>query len=162
VIPRGTPGWAWWRLEAHALPKFIADLEHLEKRGLSDDVCRLVTSTLRNLVETVENAERSFWKPHLLSDLRDFHAIYVKWNQRDQGTDLVDRAHRREAIAALREVRARIGKRVLKGPYVLSNEHDLEIATLCYRHFQALVSSQAELFPQLRGDVGNFATSVTL
>ncbi|MDX5983902.1 hypothetical protein [Sphingomonas echinoides] len=164
MLNAGSPEWAIWHVKAIGLPRLIDDLDRLEKTGYPESKCKVVKGALSQVIKVTEEATESYWRPCVSSDLQKYKDIYEKWNDRGEGVDLVDRAHRRKCISDMREVRKRMSnslkkerqKREDSAQGEFGTDADKTVAVGIYAEFAKIVETHPDTFPGLKAAVTRF------
>ena len=169
MFEAGSPEWAVWHVKAIGIPRLVDDLDRLEKTGYPEGKCKLVKAALGEVIKATNDAKDSYWRPCVSSDLQKFRDIYDKWNDRGEGVDLVDRAHRRKCVTDMREVRKRMSRnlandkkrREASSQSEFATAEDKSLAEGIYSEFGKIVQEHPDTFPGLRAAVDKFKERTT-
>lgn len=164
MLNKGSGYWAVWHLKAVGLPRLIEDLEKLERAGYPEVRCRALKNMLRKIIQLTNEAHGSLWRPCMMAELHEFFSIYERWNDRDEGADLIDRIHRRQRIEEMRAIRKQGGRNVsralknatLKSQIDIGSDEDHKLAAGIYREMRALVDEFPDTFRVLRTAIEAF------
>jgi hypothetical protein len=155
----GTNEWSIEELLDRGVPRFIEDLEAVERQGINPDVCKAVQEALGDFLSGARKIETAALFPSIMDYWVGFRDHYVRWNGNEKRTDKDAVAARRDGIEELRatrgEVKSHYQKRLRSGSSAVS-DGDFQVVTEAYSQFRKLVAKQPDLFIRLKSSVDNF------
>jgi hypothetical protein len=163
--------WAIWHIKAIGLPRLLDDLERLERTGFPEEKCKLVRSALTEMIRVTDQAEDSFWRPCVSGELQQFLDVYIKWNSRKEGADLVDRLHRRQQLEQMRLLRKKMSGNMKReradrsagAQQDILGKDDYGLGQVVYEQLKKLAESDRTTFKILKTAVDAFeAQSATI
>jgi hypothetical protein len=152
---RGTVLWAINQFRSAALGALVADLSALEERGLHRKECDKVQDGLSDVVAVAATVPTgTYWQGSVYEEFERFQRAYFHWNDHEKSDD--GPARRRAALAALRNRRKAISRRIALHQVLLLSHLKLETVKEMYKPLQRIASDMPELFPKLRTATGRF------
>lgn len=157
---RGTPYWAMNVLRSDLLTNLLLDLHTSEEVGLSDEECRVVTTSLEKMaIIASEIPDKWFIFSSIKSALDRFTEAYKDWND-PKGADTKAREGRRKALVLLSDRRHSLAKVVHRNRYIISNEVDMQLIKSLYATAGAIPKQIPKLFKNVAGSVKRFSRAV--
>jgi|WetSurMetagenome_2_1015567.scaffolds.fasta_scaffold394047_1 hypothetical protein len=149
MVERGTPTWGINKLRTDLLVALLNDLQTLEKDGLDEDKCVIVTQALGQVTNSATAIpDGSFWRRTIWSRFQKFEDIYREWNEIN-GSDPDSIFLRTAKLRELRKQRNRIATKIRVNQYILTNELDLNLIRDCYDALGGITKAFPDLFKAL-------------
>lgn len=157
---RGTPFWAMNVLRSDLLTNLLLDLHDCEEAGLSDEECKVVSSSLEKMAIIASGIPDKWLIFSSIKKAMDkFTEAYIDWND-PKGTDAEAREGRKKALILLRDRRHSLAKVVHRNRYIISNEVDLQLIKDLYSTAGTIPKQMPKLFKRVAGSVKRFSKVV--
>jgi hypothetical protein len=165
----GSAEWAIWHIKAIGLPRLLDDLERLERTGFPEANCKSVRDALAEIIRVTDQAQDSFWRPCVSGELQQFRNVYIQWNSRLEGADLVDRLHRRQQLEQMRSLRQRMSRnikrertnRAVDAQQSILGKDDEKLGWIVYEQLKKLTETHPDTFKTLKTAINAFETEST-
>jgi hypothetical protein len=102
-------------------------------------------------------------------ELQQFRNVYIQWNSRLEGADLVDRLHRRQQLEQMRSLRQRMSRnikrertnRAVDAQQSILGKDDEKLGWIVYEQLKKLTETHPDTFKTLKTAINAFETEST-
>ena len=144
-----------YTLVARAIPRFIEDLQRIERTGYGDAQCAIVKTALTSIREAAQERAGSRWIAQIALGGGDFCDAYERWNGNGASAERSAVANRRDELNELQKINKNWSaafRRNHNGD-VPSAPGDEEFAKLAYTALANVVASERAMFRSLASAV---------
>ena len=153
---RGSTLWAFNHFRSPMLTSLLNDLVDLERTGLSQENCQLVTRALDYFTNsTTEVPSGGFLTGKLYPQVEKFSALYQEWNE-IQGQSEVAVFERKQSLEKLRKQRQKITDTTRSLQFELSNNLDKKILADTYQAIGEMINLVPNVFNNLSKSFGDY------
>ena len=147
----GSPLWAFNYIRTHILTSLLNDLVTLEKTGLEDKYCDMLSAGLDYFINaSTEIPSGGFLTGSIGKEIGKFAELYKKWNE-IHGTDEKDAYERRLLLNQLRKQRQRITDVARKIQVEIEKNMDVSLLFDTYEAIGGVIKLVPNLFTSLAG-----------
>jgi hypothetical protein len=147
----GSPLWAYNYIRTRILTSLLNDLVALEKTGLEDQYCDMLSTGLEYFINaSTEIPSGGFLTGSIGKEIEKFAELYKQWND-IHGTDEKDAYERHLLLNQLRDQRQRITDVARKVQVEIEKNMDVSLLFDTYEAIGGLIKLVPNLFTSLAG-----------
>jgi hypothetical protein len=153
---RGSKLWSFNYFRSSILTSLLNDLYDLETKGLDDEICKKIRTSLEHFSNAATDIPRGgFLTGPIYKDIEEFTQLYADWNE-IKGEDEVSQRQREKTRLKLKQQRQVITDKARQLQYELDNNLDQKLLTAGYSAIGDLTTLVPDLLNNLTQSFNEF------